>query len=176
MINHFLQKFNRENYKQVEHVPRNVLELLQAYPWPGNVRELENCVQKVVVLASGTSFSEELIPATIRSYLQHPQSASLEAVPGAEIDSSRLIPEDPIENLTQSLEHYASAAGPNIGRCFHEVERLLITHALSTERGVKLRAAKRLGINRVTLDRKLAEYGLTVKRGIGVLEHESALA
>ena len=68
LINHFLQKFNRENYKQVEYVPRSVLELLQAYPWPGNVRELENCVQKVVVLASGSSFSKELVPATIRSY------------------------------------------------------------------------------------------------------------
>jgi len=35
---------------------------------------------------------------------------------------------------------------------------------------VKLRAAKVLGINRVTLDRKLVEYHLHVKRGRGVVE------
>ncbi|TVR41799.1 MAG: sigma-54-dependent Fis family transcriptional regulator [Planctomycetota bacterium] len=171
LINHFLQKFNRENYKQVDHVPRKVLEILQAYPWPGNVRELENCVQKVVVLAAGSSFSEDLIPPTIRSYVQHPGIAGSSG-DGAmlQVSADRLIPDDHMENLMQAIEHYAASAGPNISRAFNEIERLLITHALAAERGVKLRAAKRLGINRVTLDRKLVEYQLTVRRGIGVLE------
>ena len=39
---------------------------------------------------------------------------------------------------------------------------------------MKLRAAQALGINRVTLDRKLAEYGLVVRRGQGVLEPDDA--
>jgi hypothetical protein len=38
---------------------------------------------------------------------------------------------------------------------------------------VKLRAARLLGINRVTLDRKLAEYRIRVKRGQGVVAPEA---
>lgn len=169
LINHFLQKCNRENYKQVEEVPRKVLEILQSYPWPGNVRELENCVQKVVVLANGTTFHEDLIPPTIRSYLSEPET--LEGAPKARGEhDDQAIPSDPLENLRQALEHYASHMGPHINECFQHVERWLITHALNKERGVKLRAAKLLGINRVTLDRKLQEFDLDVKRGIGVIE------
>jgi len=52
---------------------------------------------------------------------------------------------------------------------FQRAEKLLIIFALNKERGVKLRAAKILGINRVTLDRKLVEYGIHVKRGKGVV-------
>ena len=53
-------------------------------------------------------------------------------------------------------------------------ERMLIIWALNRERGIKLRAAKALGINRVTLDRKLLEYTIHVKRGKGVVDAAEA--
>ena len=59
----------------------------------------------------------------------------------------------------------AQRHGPNLGNCFREIERILIAHTLARERGIKLRAAAALGINRMTLDRKLAEYGIEAKRG-----------
>jgi DNA-binding NtrC family response regulator len=164
LVNHFLQKYNRENYKQVEDVPREVLELLQSYPWPGNIRELENCVQKVVVMAQGRSFPAELIPPTIRSYRRDdvPPPPTHEGGP----------PLDPRDDLHRALERFAGSIGPDVNAIIGEVERRLITWALTRERGVKLRAAKLLGINRVTLDRKLAEYGMEVRRGSGVLVDE----
>ncbi len=157
LVNHFLQKYNRENYKNVENISRQVQEVLAAYPWPGNIRELENCVQKAVVLAPGDTFLEELIPPTIRAWHQDHQA------PVA-------APLDPVEELGASLGRWADRHGPDVHQAFQLVERLLIVHALNREKGVKLRAAKVLGINRVTLDRKLVEYHLHVKRGRGVVE------
>jgi transcriptional regulator with GAF, ATPase, and Fis domain len=156
LVNHFLQKHNRANFKSVEEVPRRVLEMLIEYPWPGNVRELENCVQKAVVLAPGGVFLEELIPPTIRAYSDERAAATGAA-------------EEPERALTVALERWADASGPDINRLFQHAERSLIAHALNRARGVKLRAARALGINRVTLDRKLVEYGIHVQRGQGVV-------
>lgn len=77
-------------------------------------------------------------------------------------------------SLQASLERHAERHGPDLESCFRQAERILIVYALNQARGVKLRAARSLGINRVTLDRKLVEYGVQVKRGRGVLEQASA--
>ncbi len=156
LVNHFLQRYNRENFKNVDEVPRDVLEMLISYPWPGNIRELENCVQKAVVLAPGSVMLDDLIPPTIRSYRREPQTGAPE----------------PLQALARALEAYAGAASPDLNRLFPEAERILIRWAMNREKGVKLRAAKALGINRVTLDRKLAEFDIHVKRGTGVVEDD----
>jgi transcriptional regulator with PAS, ATPase and Fis domain len=156
LINHFLQRFNRINYKQVEEVPRQVLDMLCRYSWPGNVRELENCVHKAVVLAPGTVFLEELVPPTMRGFSAHHPAD--DGAPGEQSGT-----------LQSAIERHASRNGPHIERCFREAERILINYALNQARGVKLRAAQALGINRVTLDRKLVEHGIVVKRGAGVV-------
>ena len=159
--NHFLQKYNRLNFKNVDEVPRNVLEMLIAYPWPGNVRELENCVQKAVVLAPGSVFLDELVPPTIRSW-----SAALPP----ERRGGHATPTESVEEvLNRALARWAETRGPDVNRLYTVAERTLINWALERERGVKLRAAKALGINRVTLDRKLVEHQITVKRGQGVV-------
>ena len=77
---------------------------------------------------------------------------------------------NPEADLQIALERFAEAASPDLGRLMVLAEKVLITWSLNQERGVKLRAAKALGINRVTLDRKLAEYDLNVQRGRGVIE------
>ncbi|HYE07609.1 MAG TPA: sigma-54 dependent transcriptional regulator [Planctomycetota bacterium] len=160
LISHFLQKHNRANYKNVDIVPPHVQAMLSAYPWPGNVRELENCVQKAVVLAPGKVFIEELVPPTIRSHA--PSSADATPI-------TIIVEQAPLIPLRQALERYAEGASADLNDLQRETERILIAWALDRERGVKLRAAKRLGINRVTLDRKLADYDIHVKRGKGVV-------
>ena len=160
LVNHFLQRFNRENFKTVNTIPRDVLETLLIYPWPGNVRELENCIQKAVVMATSNSFSYDLIPPAIRSYaVDNDERPSAEPMP-TEVDE---------EFLVRMLQRYAEAEGCNLGSFMRQAEQILITWAIDAERGVKLRAARKLGINRVTLDRKLVEYGLQVQRGKGVI-------
>ena len=168
LINHFLQKYNRLNYKNVDEVPRHVLEMLVAYPWPGNVRELENCVQKAVVLAPGGTFIDELVPPTIRSYAtERPREVVAAAPPIPLVLSNQL---DSQAELQTALERYAGQVSPDVNDFMRQAERILITWTINRERGVKLRAARALGINRVTLDRKLVEYDMHVKRGRGIID------
>jgi len=118
-------------------------------------------VQKAVVLAPGTVFMDDLVPPTVRTYSENLPQASRLATAAPQ--------PSPDETLQAALDRYADLSGPDINKLFQQAERILITYALNKERGVKLRAARVLGINRVTLDRKLLEYHIHVKRGRGVV-------
>ena len=166
LVAHFLEKFNRDNFKQVSEIPRAVMEMLCAYPWPGNIRELENCVQKAVVLAPGTRFPAELVPVQVRSWSEEHPLPTAFRING---DEQAAKPVDPEQVLRQAVEGWIAVTGSDIGRVVDRVERLVLTWALTREQGIKMRAARLLGINRVTLDRKLAAHGLEVRRSAGVV-------
>jgi DNA-binding NtrC family response regulator len=53
LIDHLLDRINRENETHVTGVSREVLEAFLRYPWPGNVRELRNVLERAVVLNRG---------------------------------------------------------------------------------------------------------------------------
>jgi DNA-binding NtrC family response regulator len=50
LINHFIEKFARENHKEIEGISKEALDQLLKYDFPGNVRELENIIEHAVVL------------------------------------------------------------------------------------------------------------------------------
>jgi DNA-binding NtrC family response regulator len=65
LVNHFIDKYNRENGKNIKSVDESVLRLFMKYHWPGNVRELENYIERAVVTSStdvltGADFPSEL--------------------------------------------------------------------------------------------------------------------
>lgn len=64
---HFIDKFARQESKEIEGVAPDALELLMAYNWPGNVRELENAIERAVVLASTREITPKDLPNTVRS-------------------------------------------------------------------------------------------------------------
>ena len=59
LLNHFLQKFNKECNKKIKCFSREAQARLMAYDWPGNVRELQNVVERVVALSG----NKDVIPA-----------------------------------------------------------------------------------------------------------------
>ena len=62
----FLDRYAKENGKQVESLAPQTLDLLQAYDWPGNVRELENAIERAVVLANGPVLEPRHLPPNVR--------------------------------------------------------------------------------------------------------------
>ncbi|HXI85837.1 MAG TPA: sigma-54 dependent transcriptional regulator, partial [Parvularculaceae bacterium] len=53
LIQHFIERYNAEERRDILGVQHEVLEVLQRQPWPGNVRQLENAIFRAVVLAEG---------------------------------------------------------------------------------------------------------------------------
>jgi len=61
LVNHFLNKINRELHKSVVKVPDQVMDMLVNHEWVGNVRELENTLMQAVVLSKGDVLQKENI-------------------------------------------------------------------------------------------------------------------
>jgi DNA-binding NtrC family response regulator len=69
LIDHFLNKYARENAKEISGVSREAKDLLLKYDYAGNVRELENIMERAVVISRGQVISVEDLPFRDRSPL-----------------------------------------------------------------------------------------------------------
>lgn len=150
LVAHFLNVYNEENDRYVVHIEPAAMQALEDYHWPGNVRELQNYIERAVVLAPGDELSVDLLPEAVLSGGQ-PRRPSARPVN--------------LETLTQDLvECGLQAAGPSEdslhAKVVDRVERELIAQVMSACDNVQVKAARKLGINRNTLHKKLKEYGL----------------
>jgi Nif-specific regulatory protein len=50
LIDHFLDRYNEENQRQL-HMTPEALQILLSCQWPGNVRELQNCIERAATMA-----------------------------------------------------------------------------------------------------------------------------
>ncbi len=131
LAEHFLGRFAAETGRKIRGFTPEALEAMRAYHWPGNIRELRNVVERAVVLSQ-----EEWIDV---------QDVSLShlAVPG-DTDKSGL-----------------ARSGPFVPTTIEEVERRHVLATLEAVGANKTKAAAILGIERSTLDRKLAKWART---------------
>jgi DNA-binding NtrC family response regulator len=64
LAEHFLEKFNRLNKKEIKGFSREASEMLLSREWPGNIRELENVIERGVILSRGDTLQiQDLFPA-----------------------------------------------------------------------------------------------------------------
>ena len=150
LIDFFLDRFNKENSRNLRRISRDILNTLLRYPWPGNVRELENCIERAVVLSSSDEFTDDLLPLQIRMFAQQVRGAGTSE--SLETTAARL--------AEQAIREYEMSEGQIYEIVVNQVERALITEALEHTGGVKTRAADFLGINRNTLNKKVKDLGI----------------
>jgi PAS domain S-box-containing protein len=54
LVEYFIHRYSRKAGKQIDHIEKRTLELLEGYSWPGNIRELQNVIERsVIVYESG---------------------------------------------------------------------------------------------------------------------------
>ncbi|MGF1650104.1 MAG: sigma-54-dependent transcriptional regulator [Hyphomicrobiaceae bacterium] len=172
LAQHFLARFTAEEGKRITGIDAEALRLLTTYPWPGNVRQLENAVFRAVVLCD----SAVLTVADFPQIAAHVQgfSAEIPAAPAIQqkaytgpalIGAENTVP----ETIALDGERGGSKLGiPAVNdtgeiRPLEAVEADMIRLALGRYRGHMTEVAKRLGIGRSTLYRKMQEYGLETR-------------
>ncbi|MGK9054775.1 sigma-54 dependent transcriptional regulator [Neorhizobium sp. CSC1952] len=166
-------------------VGAGALALLTAYDWPGNIRQLENAVFRAVVLSEGDELTEADFPQ-IAAQLPEFRTAELAATavaptPAAASEQAvrEALAESPVFANSDSRMNAAkpdaramlAAAYPSENvivstdeagevRKLADVEEELIRFALKFYRGQMSQVARKLGIGRSTLYRKLKDYGI----------------
>ncbi len=78
LVQHFMDKYNRENARRLAEVDPPVMAALCRYPWPGNVRELENAIEHAVVMSESdtTLLTADLLPAKVVCFADEQASAT----------------------------------------------------------------------------------------------------
>lgn len=66
LVNHFLNKFSKENNKPIPQLEPEVMDALLNYDWPGNIRELANVIERAVVLSPSGLISIKHLPRRIQ--------------------------------------------------------------------------------------------------------------
>ncbi|MFP3999492.1 MAG: nif-specific transcriptional activator NifA [Desulfobacterales bacterium] len=67
LADYFLEKYVRENSKEILRFSTPAIDMLMAYHWPGNVRELENCIERAVLLCEGKVIHGYHLPPTLQT-------------------------------------------------------------------------------------------------------------
>ncbi len=150
LVEHFVGRFNVEEGKRVAGCAAETLSLLQNFDWPGNVRQLENAVYRAIVLADSPFLQPYDFPAI--SGVAAPATAEEAAPAAAGVVYADLppLPDTPVRIL-DDRGHL---------RTLEEIEHDLIQHAIDVYAGHMSEIARRLGIGRSTLYRKVREQGL----------------
>jgi Nif-specific regulatory protein len=63
----FLEKFTKENGKNIRRISTPAIDMLMSYHWPGNVRELENAMERAVLLCDGNVIYGHHLPPTLQT-------------------------------------------------------------------------------------------------------------
>jgi DNA-binding NtrC family response regulator len=150
LVEHFVRRFNVEEGKRIAGATSEALSLLQGFDWPGNVRQLENTIYRAIVLCDGAFLQPHDFPAV--SGVAAPLTEEPAPSPGVVAALSVLppMPEAPVRFLD----------GHGHLRKLDDIERDLIQHAIEVYAGHMSEVARRLGIGRSTLYRKVREQGL----------------
>ncbi|MFP4159456.1 MAG: nif-specific transcriptional activator NifA [Desulfobacterales bacterium] len=67
LADYFLEKYVRENEKEILRFSTPAIDMLMSYHWPGNVRELENCIERAVLLCEGKVIHSYHLPPTLQT-------------------------------------------------------------------------------------------------------------
>jgi two-component system response regulator HydG len=131
LAQHFMDTFCAKNRKEIKGFTPQAMDCLIKYAWPGNVRELMNAVERAVVLSREDFLAEADFPV-IRS---------------TETANGVSQPQTQPLNLAGDIS-------------LEEIEKATILKTLEAVGGNKSETARRLGITRKTLHKKLKAYGV----------------
>lgn len=127
---HFLREIATEYGKAVTDFTLDAMQALLAYSWPANVRELRNAIEGAVALSKGDKVTLRDLPPPVRGL-----EGGLRSAGGR----------GPVADAPATVQ---------------DAEKQLIIRALQESQGNRTLAAKKIGLSRRTLHRKLHEYRL----------------
>ncbi|WP_379066906.1 sigma-54-dependent transcriptional regulator [Mesorhizobium sp. UC22_110] len=177
LARHFMDKVSPVAPRRRLTLSDAALAMLQAYDWPGNIRQLENAIYRASVLVEGEVLTPEEFPQ-IRAQVEGTvvlEAAAPSVVPdlpdeiepalprerpiAGEVVSDRMPRVEPRFGTLTALDERGNV------RSLAAVELEMIRLAIDHYNGQMSEVARRLGIGRSTLYRKLKEYGIDPETG-----------
>jgi DNA-binding NtrC family response regulator len=153
----FCARFSAQEGRGLRGIAAEALNLLRGYDWPGNVRQLENAVYRAVALAEGDELTVAEFPqiaAQVQGFEVRIPAAPLPCLADRDAEASPALLRDP--NAMALLDENGDV------RRLDQLEADAIRFALIHYRGRMSMMARKLGVGRSTLYRKMKEYDVAV--------------
>jgi len=145
LVKFFIQRSARELGAETPSIQPEALSLLQSQRWPGNVRELENIVRQSLLLARPFGIS--------RDHVQQVLAKGAKPIAFAGQSHTEYIA-DLLGRVERGEEQDAFA------RLIADLEPELYAQAIRLAQGNQAKAARWLGVTRLKMREKLAQFGL----------------
>jgi DNA-binding NtrC family response regulator len=145
LVKYFLCKYAAELGVADPSIHAEAVAFLQTENWPGNVRELENVVRKVLLLAQGYTINMDHVRTALARVAMPPNAAH--------------------QSLREQVDELLAAAqrgdlNDAHARLLATAEREIIARAIELARGNQAKAARWLGVSRLTVREKLHQFGI----------------
>jgi DNA-binding NtrC family response regulator len=134
LLNYYIDQFATTEGLPYRRFTVGAQNRLRNYPWPGNIRELKNVVHRLLILGSGANIDQEEIDLSIGEIREKGESD---------------IPPEFDLPLKEAREQF---------------ERSYLEHQLRETGGSMSKMAKRVGLERTHLYRKIRALGIEPKR------------
>ncbi|MFA5371599.1 MAG: sigma 54-interacting transcriptional regulator, partial [Sideroxydans sp.] len=145
LVNSMLANIIKRHPERDLRLSAEALDALTSYNWPGNVRELGNTLEYAAVHADGATILARHLPPEI-------SGAGVQLAP-VQTDAAALLPSS--SPVTAVMQRYYRPPLEQKGQ-----EQEILVQALKESGGNKAEAARRLGMSRTTLWKKLKQHGI----------------
>jgi len=154
LVRHFLARISAEEDRtNIKQVQSEAMEMLSTHDWPGNIRQLENAIFRAVVLCDGDELTIDEFPQIT---IQHEISSKTERFA---VDNST-VPELETNTTFHSEDYLELLDEKDDVISLENAEAQIIRFAIERYNGRMSLIARKLGIGRSTLYRKLRDYGI----------------
>ena len=135
LVELFVDEIAARNQLEAPTLAADAMQVLSSYDWPGNVRQLQNVLQRLIVLNSG----------------QQVDASEVKAAIGGDLD---------MHKRNETLPDYFDA---DMRAAKEEFERAYLSHHLERVDGNVSALAKKVGLERTHLYRKLKSLDITAR-------------
>ena len=141
----------------VSYIDPKAIDRLIDYSWPGNVRELENTLERALLICNNKYLTEEDLGSVLDE-----KEKNIEPEKQTQIEE---IERETVINSSSTAELHPQAVENPITKIatLKEIEKEAIKSSVERNKWNMTTTAEELGISRMTLYRKLEQYGLRSK-------------
>jgi DNA-binding NtrC family response regulator len=150
LARHFLARLSEQTGLKPLSIGNDALAVLMRYGWPGNVRQLAGVLFRAALQCDGQSLTAE----------HFPHIAIQSRYSGRQTDFSPTLSEARSEEVIAGAPQVTLFTGDGHLRLLEDIEADIIRLAIGHYRGRMTEVARRLGIGRSTLYRKLGDLGI----------------
>ncbi len=160
LVEHFIERFNREKGKNIFSASADAMTALLQHDWANNIRELENLIERIVVLKNSGSLEVCDLPPRLRNFVTDNIDNFYERNPRPANRDMRSAPNNPLQQRPLNTTPYSQPAyhTPAMGHHHHHMNEM------------PSMAGKMGSMNSPYSHSNVAGYGSSVSNGRGYEE------